>query len=71
MDECAYPIFANSGMALAADILGEKHVAGMKRSGCAVADANIHGTGQRYAPLAARRIVATVQILAIEIILKH
>jgi hypothetical protein len=68
VNESSNPTLGNGGVALTGDILGEKHVTGLKLSHSAVAYADLDAAGKGNAPLASRRVVPAVQIVAIHIV---
>ena len=71
MDERPQPIFWQGSMALAGNVFGQEDVARTENFLGPVADTDLAGTGESDAPLAPRRIVPAVQIVAVLVVLEH
>lgn len=71
MDKCAHPIHRQRRMALSGDVFGEKNIARSENFLGAVTDADLARTGERDTPLAARRVVPTVQVVPVHVILEY
>jgi hypothetical protein len=71
MYESSHPILRHRGMPLAGNILGKKDVSRSKGFHGSVADADCDRPGQRNAPLAARRVMPAMEIVAVEVVLEN
>jgi hypothetical protein len=58
-------------MPLAGNIFGKKDVSRSKSFHGSVADADCDGPGQRNAPLAARRVMPAMEIVAVEVVFEN